>query len=103
MRVRKHGRTTGLTEGFVFDPSIDSLVGMDHSNPSVVALFENQIRVNVLPPFAAFGLGGDSGSLVFNQSTREAVGLYNAGPPGGEYGLANQIADVLAELQIELL
>jgi hypothetical protein len=103
MIVSKHGRTTGRTEGFIFDLSLDALVGMDHNNPSIVARFVNQLRINVQAPFSAFGLGGDSGSLVVNQSTREAVGLYNAGPPGGEYGLANRIQDVLAELQIELL
>jgi hypothetical protein len=103
MRVCKHGRTTGYTEGTVFDPSIDSLVGMDHNNPGIVALFQNQLRINVTAPFPAFGLGGDSGSLVVAQETREAVGLYNAGPAGGQYGLANRIEDVLAEMQIELL
>jgi hypothetical protein len=103
MRVGKHGRTTGYTEGTVFDPSIDSLVGMDHNDPSIVALFQNQLRINVKSPFSAFGLGGDSGSLVVNQATREAIGLYNAGPAGGEYGLANRIQDVLAEMEIELL
>lgn len=103
MKVCKHGRTTGYTEGTVFDPSIDSLVGMDHTNPGIVALFQNQLRINVAVPFQAFGLGGDSGSLVVDQENRAAVGLYNAGPPGGEYGLANRIEDVLAEMQIELL
>jgi hypothetical protein len=103
MVVSKHGRTTGYSEGFIFDLSVDALVGMDHSDPSIVARFVNQLRVNVKAPFPAFGLGGDSGSLVVNQSTREAIGLYNAGPPGGEYGLANRIEDVLTELEIELL
>lgn len=103
MQVCKHGRTTGYTEGVVFDPSIDSLVGMDHSDPDIVALFQNQLRINVIAPFSAFGLGGDSGSLVVNRETREAVGLYNAGPPGGQYGLANRIQDVLAEMEVELL
>ncbi len=103
MPVCKHGRTTGYTEGTVFDPSVDALVGMDHSNPSVIALFQNQIRINVAAPFSAFGLGGDSGSLVLNRETHEAVALYNAGPAGGEYGLANRIEDVLAEMRIKLL
>jgi hypothetical protein len=103
MPVCKHGRTTGFTEGTVFDPSVDALVGMDHNNPSVVALFQNQLRINVAAPFSAFGLPGDSGSLVLNRETHEAVALYNAGPPGGEYGLANRIEDVLAEAQIKLL
>jgi hypothetical protein len=103
MKVCKHGRTTGYTEGTVFDPSIDSLVGMDHNNPGIVALFQNQLRINVSAPFAAFGLGGDSGSLVVERETRKAIGLYNAGPTGGQYGLANRIQDVLAEMEIELL
>jgi hypothetical protein len=103
MEVCKHGRTTGYTEGVVFDPSIDSLVGMDHNDPSVVALFQNQMRINVKPPFSAIGLGGDSGSLVLRKSDHAAVGLYNAGPDGGEYGLANRIQDVIAELEIQLL
>jgi len=103
LRVCKHGRTTGYTEGIVFDASIDALVGMDHNDSSLVAKFENQLRINVAAPFSAFGLGGDSGSLVVNQETREVVGLYNAGPSGGGYGLANRIQDVLAEMQIDLL
>ena len=101
--VRKHGRTTGFTEGTVTDESYNALVGMDHGDPSVVALFENQMRIESIPPYSAFGLGGDSGSLVVDKSKVEAVGLYFAGPPSGSYGIANHIADVLAELQIELL
>jgi hypothetical protein len=101
--VRKHGRTSGFTEGRVSDASYDALIGMDHSNPSIVALFQDQMRIERRPPHTAFGLGGDSGSLVVKKSSRQAVGLYFAGPPGGEYGVANHIADVLAEMQIELL
>jgi hypothetical protein len=103
MAVRKHGRTTGYTEGTVTDESYDALIGMDHNDPSVVALFENQVRIERTPPYLEFGLGGDSGSLVLGKSDSEAVGLYFAGPPGGNYGVANHIADVLSELQIELI
>jgi hypothetical protein len=102
LAVLKHGRTTGLTEGVVTDESVNSLVGMDHADPTVVALFENQLRVDLVAPHPAIGLGGDSGSLVLSRAETEAVGLYFANPPSGEYGLANHIADVLAELQIEL-
>jgi hypothetical protein len=103
MRVRKHGRTTGVTEGIVFDQSLDALVGMDHNNPNIVALFKDQMRIDRVPPFTSFGLGGDSGSLIVTKPGSKAVGLYFAGPDGGEYGLANHISDVLAEMQIELL
>jgi hypothetical protein len=102
MQVRKHGRTTGYTEGVVTDESVNALVGMDHGDPSIVALFENQIRIERIAPYPAFGLGGDSGSLVVMKAETKAVGLYFAGPPSGVYGLANHIQDVFNELEIKL-
>ncbi|HEX8071588.1 MAG TPA: hypothetical protein VF546_16660 [Pyrinomonadaceae bacterium] len=103
MRVRKHGRTSGLTDGVITDESVNQLVGMDHSDPSVVALFRDQMRVERAGASVVFGLGGDSGSLVVNAENRRAVGLYFAGPDNGIYGLANHIGDVLDQLQIELI
>jgi hypothetical protein len=103
MLVRKHGRTTGYTEGEVTDESYDALIGMDHDDPSVVALFEDQMRIERVAPYPAIGLGGDSGSLVVSQEDALAVGLYFAGPPSGTYGIANHIRDVLNELEIQLL
>jgi hypothetical protein len=103
MQVRKHGRTTGYTEGEVTDESYDALVGMDHNNPNVVALFESQMRIERIAPYLAFGLGGDSGSLVVSKDDTLAVGLYFAGPESGTYGIANYIQDVLNELEILLL
>lgn len=103
MEVCKHGRTTGYTEGIVTDESYDALVGMDHSDPSIVGLFVDQMRIERTSSFSVFGLGGDSGSLVVKKSERKAVGLYFAGPSSGIYGIADHIADVLSELQIELL
>lgn len=103
MRVRKHGRTTGLTQGVVTDVAYTALVGMDHADPSVVALFVDQIRIERVAPFPAFGLGGDSGSLVVHGERQNAVGLYFAGPENGFYGVANPIAAVLAEIQISIL
>lgn len=103
MLVRKHGRTTGFTAGLVDDLSIDEIVGMDHEDPNIVALFSNQIRIIASEPFPAIGLGGDSGSLIVHHTAQDAVGLYFAGPPNGEYGLANPIANVLSELEIEIV
>jgi hypothetical protein len=102
MLVRKHGRTTGYTEGIVTDESINVLIGMDHGDPSIVALFENQIRIDRLDPYPTFGIGGDSGSLVVMKGEAKAVGLYFAGPPDGTYGLANHIQDVFNDLEITL-
>ena len=101
-KVRKHGRTTGYTEGEVSDDAYDALVGMDHNNPNIVGLFEDQLRIVVSPGYSAFGLGGDSGSMVVHRTRRRAVGLYFAGPTSGSYGLANHIDDVLSALQVKL-
>jgi hypothetical protein len=103
MRVRKHGRTTGFTEGVVTDISYDALVGMDHLNPAIVGLFIDQIRIERTAPHPAFGLGGDSGSLVVHADRPNAVGLYFAGPDSGFYGIANPIDAVLTELEIDLI
>jgi hypothetical protein len=103
MPVRKHGRTSGYTEGIVTDVSYDALVGMDHNDASVVALFENQMRIGKTDPYPAFGLGGDSGSLIVMQEDARAVGLYFAGPDDGSYGVANHIQAVLNELEIQLV
>ncbi len=101
MKVRKHGRTTGNRVGVIDDIEHDALVGMDHSDPNVVGMFQDQIRI--VSSGAPFGLGGDSGSLVVEADTTRATGLYFAGPQDGSYGLANKIEHVLNELQIQLL
>jgi hypothetical protein len=102
MPVRKHGRTTGLTSGKVDDVEYDALVGMDHNDPSVVALFENQLRL-VSTSSDPIGLGGDSGSVVVHGTQNKALGLYFAGPPSGSYGVANRIQQVMTQLQVELI
>lgn len=103
MRVLKHGRTTGLTEGVITDESVDQLVGMSHTDPSIVGRFERQLRIERAGTSNVIGLGGDSGSLVVSRDNHAAVGLYFAGPDSGIYGLANPIGTVLDELEIELI
>jgi hypothetical protein len=103
MPVRKHGRTTGYTEGRVTDESYDALIGMSHGDPTIVALFENQMRIERVTPYPEFGNGGDSGSLVVRKDSGAAVGLYFAGPPSGAYGVANHIDDVLRELEVQFV
>ena len=99
MLVRKHGRTTGYTEGKIDDADYDALVGMDHGDPSIVALFENQLRI-VSTEGRPIGVGGDSGSAIVHRKKNEIVGLYFAGPPTGSYGVANRIEHVLTELEV---
>ncbi len=102
-RVRKHGRKTGYTEGEVTDDSYDAQVQMDPNDPSSVALFEGQLRIEPTAPYSAIARQGDSGSLFVLRDEPRAVGLFFAGPPSGEYGVANVIGEVLSALEIELL
>jgi hypothetical protein len=101
--VRKHGRTSGYTEGRISDVAYDGLIGMDSSAPGVAALFQNQIRIDRVNSFPNFALPGDSGSLVISKTHQTAVGLFFACPASGNYGIANPIAGVLDEMQIELI
>jgi hypothetical protein len=103
MRVRKYGRTTGFTEGVVTDIAYQPLVGVGHRDPSPIALFDDQIRIEVAPSYPTFALGGDSGSLVLTGRSRRAIGLLFAVPPSGDYGVANPIDMVLSALEITIL
>jgi len=90
MRVRKSGRTTGVTRGVVDDVSADvNVEGL---------LFRDQISV-VREGEDVIVLGGDSGSLVVNEQNL-AVGLLFAGRTDGSRWIANQIQDVVDALQI---
>jgi hypothetical protein len=101
--VRKHGRTTGLTEGVVTDVAYDAIVAMDDEDAEVEARFTDQVRIASRGD-GPIGLGGDSGSLVVTAGTGpRAVGLYFAGPEDGTYGVANPIDAVLERLEAEIL
>jgi len=101
--VVKFGRTTGLTEGVVTDLHCTMLVGLDPSDESKKATFIDQIRIDRRQGQTLFADAGDSGSLVLEQGTGNAVGLYFAGPIDGSFGLANHIEAVVERLEIELL
>jgi hypothetical protein len=89
-RVRKSGRTTGVTAGIVDDVSADVTVdGL---------MFRDQISV-VRDNEDVIVAGGDSGSLVVDEQNL-AVGLLFAGKRDGSRWIANQIQDVVDALQI---
>jgi len=88
MRVRKSGRTTGLTAGRI--TGIDGVVQVDYDGKS--AVFRQQVVSDLL------SRGGDSGSLVVDESNR-AVGLLFAG--SDVTTLVNPIGAVLHLLEIE--
>ncbi len=101
--VAKLGRTTGLTRGRVTAFELDNVVVQyDAGN----LRFDNQIEVEGADD-DAFSAGGDSGSVIAEESTRLAIALlFAGGDVGGSNGkgltYANPIHPVLDALKIEL-
>lgn len=98
MKVRKRGRTTGLTHGIV--DSVDLSVNVPYDDGTHV--LKHQIGITADPAHGTvFGQGGDSGSVVVDAS-RKVIGLYFAGTEDGSFGVANPIQAVLDELNVDL-
>ena len=92
MRVKKAGRTTGVTESYVMDTNATVKVeGYDGK----VAIFRNQMLI--VQPFAK---GGDSGSIILDQNNR-AVGLLFAG--SDDVAVATPIGRILHALNVEII
>jgi hypothetical protein len=102
MQVRKHGRTTGLRLGAVDDIHCDIACGLRPVGAPVTALFRGQFRILKASSEPFFALNGDSGSLIVDRFSQNAVGLLFASAPDGSYGVANYIGDVLTALDITL-
>ena len=88
-RVRKSGRTTGLTSGRIV--GLDAVVRVDYGGRS--AVFRQQVVSDVLSK------GGDSGSFVVDEQNR-AVGLLFAGSDVST--LLNPIGAVLEALGLHV-
>lgn len=100
MAVRKRGRTTELTYGTV--DTVNLTVSIDYCNGLGNVTLTNQIGIDAdTSKNAAFGMGGDSGSVVVDNN-RRVVGLYFAGTAAGDYGVANPIDAVLTALDVSL-
>lgn len=94
MSVRKHGRTTGLTTGTItlLNATID--VGYNTSIGRRTARFTGQIMTT------GMSQGGDSGSLVVDANSQQAVGLLFAG--SGTVTVCTPIEQVLQALNVQL-
>ena len=99
MKVKKYGRTTGLTSGRVSAINGTFNIGYDAG----VARFVDQIVITG----GAFSAGGDSGSLIVvsenprkGDSDRKPVGLLFAG--GDSVTIANPIDAVLARFGVTI-
>ncbi|ABO48630.1 conserved hypothetical protein [Desulforamulus reducens MI-1] len=91
MKVKKSGRTTGITSGVVTAIGTTMQVKMDDNNN---AYFSNQVICDMKSQ------GGDSGSLVLTEGNK-AVGLLFAGSE--KVTVFNPIQTVLDKLNVELL
>ena len=100
--IALHGRSAGHRSGIVSELFVEVLVGLRHSDPTQVARFTNQIKVESIDGLALSD-GGDSGSLIVDPATNTAVGLLFAGPDSGTYSFANPIDAVFTALEIALL
>lgn len=105
MSVCKHGAWSGYSKGLVTHQLIDTIITIKYEepNPHVAIKFINQIRIEGTNNYPRFALSGDSGSLVVNTETNQAVGLLFAAPTDGSYAYANHIETVESELEIKLL
>jgi hypothetical protein len=91
--VQKYGRTSGLTTGTVV--GLNTIINVGYR--SGAARFVGQITIKGKGQFSR---GGDSGSLIVDTNKRP-VGLLFAGSSNG-YTYANQIGDVLKDLQVSI-
>jgi hypothetical protein len=91
-RVRKSGRTSGLTTGTIKAVKVSLNVNMGHGND--VVRFNEQVMAELK------SLPGDSGSLIVDEDNR-AVGLLFAG--SNEYTVFNPIQTVCDYLGVDVV
>jgi hypothetical protein len=97
MLVRKVGRTSGMTRGIVRDAHAS--IKLRYRGGGVARLRDQFL---VQPRDAhAFSQGGDSGSLVVEESSRRPIGLLCGGTPS--HSVVNRIDHVLDGLGLSLL
>jgi len=82
LRVKKFGRTTGLTHGIIEARIVELDIPYKSDNFSALVWFEGvwSVQSAMAEPFA---LGGDSGSLVVTEDGESVVGMVFAVAPKG--------------------
>ena len=93
--VHKFGRTSGYSVGRI--SSIDTDVKLPYDIGTLT--FESKILIVGLNG-AAFSAPGDSGSLILERPSNQAVALLFAG--SSTHTIANHIGDVLKALKVKL-
>lgn len=96
MAVAKSGRTTGLTCSSISATNLTVQVDYENSCGATGTAFTVQYDKQIDILSSTFSAAGDSGSLIVDAQTAEAVGLLYAGSPSDT--VANPIQDVLGAL-----
>jgi hypothetical protein len=94
MRVGKHGRTTGYTEGNVILLNATVNIAYNTARGQRTARFVGQVIVESMSE------GGDSGALMVDPTDKRAVGLLFAGSP--QASIFTPLEVVLSELNVTL-
>ena len=97
--VRKRGRTTLLTYGFV--DGVNASISIDYGDGIGTKILTTQISIRPDTAHTSkFSDEGDSGSVIVDANNK-VIGLLFAGSPDG-YTVANPISSVLTELGISV-
>ncbi|MEO6488465.1 MAG: hypothetical protein ABIO04_00875 [Ferruginibacter sp.] len=96
-KVEKYGRTTGHTKGMITTRNLDLEIDYDGR----IMVFEDQFEIKGANN-KMFCDGGDSGSLILEQTTAKAVGLLFAGNECGTT-FATSIREVLDAFSVKIL
>ena len=110
MRVRKSGRSSGVTRGRIDGLSLSTTIQWGSERH----YFTDQIHIVPREPwpepangFVEVSEGGDSGAVWVDEDTGRAVGLHFAGDVGGvpenEHALANPLWRVVDALDVQFL
>ena len=99
MSVMKNGRTTGLTFGRIAGINASLPVNFGTRFNPIVARFSGQLEIHGVS--GRFSDGGDSGSVIVEQTTQRPTALLFAG--NGVSTWANPIERVISELGIDEL
>ena len=103
LRVKKTGRTTGITFGTV-EAVIPTPMPLPYKNTNFAgAVWFTDVWTVRADNYEQFALPGDSGSLVVTESGDFAVGLLFAASAKGDYGWVAPIDVVLNELNLTLV
>ena len=102
LTVQKYGRTTEYTKGTITKTNLSLYIAYgDPADPNTpVLLFRDCFMITQIAPYPKMIDGGDSGSLILDESNN-AVGLVFAANQYGE-GIAMPISSVLNALDVNI-